>query len=72
MDKNHKDRVIVHAKFLFESLRYLKESEYEICLQGIIELRKLSLESDLAPDKLRQLIYDEDGAIRIISRKPCH
>jgi len=67
MNKNNKDQSIFHKEILFRAIRCLNSSDYEIRSKGIVGLRKESQQSKLARSKLKKLIYDPDGCIRIIA-----
>lgn len=45
----------------------LNKSDYDIRAKGMVCLREESQRSDLARAKLRDLIYDDDGSIRILA-----
>ena len=59
--------VIVHAEVLFSSLSVLGREDYMKRVPGLLELRKQSKSSQKAKDILKDLIYDKDGAIRMLA-----
>lgn len=67
MDKNNQDRRVIHKEILFEAIRCLNKSDYEIRSKGLVKLRDQSSDSELARIKLRDLIYDSDGCMRILA-----
>jgi hypothetical protein len=67
MNHFNEDRRVIHKEILFQSIRYLNDSDYEIRTKGMAQLREESKRSELARSKLRDLIYDDDGCLRMIA-----
>jgi len=67
MNNCHQDRRVLDKEVLFEAMRCLNDSDYEIRSKGLVGLREQSKNSELARGKLRELIYDSDGCMRILA-----
>ena len=63
----YEDRKVIHREVLFKAIHSLSDSDFEVRSKGLFELREQSKESKLAQAKLRDLIYDADGCIRILA-----
>ena len=67
MNDSHKNNKIIHRQLLFKALSSLSSTDYATRTEGMVHLREESLQSDIARSKLRDLIYDDDGCIRILA-----
>ena len=67
MDSFNEDDRIIHKEILFKSIRYLNNSDYDVRSKGMVQLREESKSSELARSKLRDLIYDNDGCLRMLA-----
>jgi hypothetical protein len=67
MDNFHKDQKLIHTKALFQALRCLNALDFETKTKGMAYLREESKNSEIVRQKIRDLIYDDDGCIRILA-----
>jgi hypothetical protein len=58
---------IFHKEKLFQAIKSLNDSDHAVRRKGGIQLREEGKASTLARSKLRELIYDNDGCLRILA-----
>jgi hypothetical protein len=66
MDAFSEANMVIHKERLFQSLTHLNNSDYGLRSAGMVQLREESKGSELARSKLRDLIYDDDGCLRML------
>jgi len=67
MGNFQEDQKVIHKQTLFQAMRCLNELDYDVRSKGMVYLREESKGSELARSKLRELIYDDDGCIRMLA-----
>jgi len=67
MNPADKENILVEAEAILAYLRASDGSDYSRQTNGIMELRRLAIDSVAARDELRRLIHEGDGAVRILA-----